>query len=96
LIVFVKDRAVIRWVDHDVGTGRFEIGDGPVARSEAVLDVTSTADDGVVVTRHGIAPPVRRLVHYVNGKVVEVDPHDIERVVPSNPALQTDGASRQR
>lgn len=96
LIVFVKGRAVVRWIDHVVSSGRFDVGDTPIERRDSVLDVTSTEDDGIVVTRRGVAPPVRRLVHYENGKVVEVDPSEIDSLVPSNPALQSDGASRRR
>ena len=80
LVVFVKDRTV-HWFDHDRTKGVLEVGDAPIERGDAVLDVSATPEHGITVTRHGVLPPVRKLVHMVNGQVVEVDAAALDREI---------------
>jgi hypothetical protein len=94
LVVFVKDRTV-HWFDHDRTKGMLEVGDAPIERGDAVLDVSATPDRGISVTRHGLLPPVRKLVHMVNGQVVEVDAAALERELSDElRALHPDGGAK--
>ena len=83
LIVFVKDRTV-HWCDHDRVNGELAVGSDPIRRSDSVLDVSTTPQSGTVVTRHDVPPPVWKMVHKVNGQVVEVDPAQLEHEFPQS------------
>lgn len=80
LVALVKDRTV-HWFDHDRLRGVIEVGDTPIERGDAVLDVSATPEHGISVTRHGVPPPVWKLVHMANGQVVEVDAAALEHEV---------------
>jgi hypothetical protein len=82
LMVFVKGSHVAEWADFDTTCGRFDIGDDdPIARSDDLLDVTTT-NFGTRVFRHGGAPRRRVFVRRLpDGGEVEVDPNVIRQFI---------------
>jgi hypothetical protein len=92
LVVFVKAHTV-HWFDHDRTRGTLVVGDAPIERGDAVLDVSATprARDVSDPARRS-PPPAWKFVHMVNGQVVEVDAPARE-VAAELRALHRDGGA---